>query len=206
MLKIILARHGETDWNKERRVQGSGSNRPLTETGKQQAESIGSELKRERIQAIYSSPLQRAMDTAQAIARHHQVEMQIEPSLKEIDAGELEGISLTKIGSYLNQLTAREHGYESIHEQYGGESLSEVQQRAWSTIQRLADRHRDGVIVVVCHYFIILSIICSVLNLPISEMGRLKLNVGSISAILFDERGTRLALFNDTCHLVGTEL
>ena len=201
MLTVILVRHGETDWNQERRVQGSGSDRRLTETGKQQAESIGSRLKQENIQAIYSSPLRRARDTAQAIARYHQLEVQIEPSLNEIYAGELEGVSLKKIGSFLSELVAREHGYESIHRQYGGESLIEVQQRAWSTIQHLVDKHGDGAIVVVSHYFVTLSIICSVLNLPLSEMGRLRLDTGSISTILFDERGIRLTLFNDNCHL-----
>lgn len=203
MLTVILVRHGETDWNQERRVQGSGSDRQLTETGKQQAESIGSRLKQENIQAIYSSPLRRARDTAQAIARYHQLEVQIEPSLNEIYAGELEGVSLKKIGSFLSELVARERGYESIHRQYGGESLIEVQQRAWSAIQRLVDKHRDGAIVVVSHYFVTLSIICSVLNLPLSEMGRLRLDTGSISTILFDERGIRLTLFNDNCHLAA---
>jgi len=198
-----LVRHSETDWNHEGRVQGSGSDRELTETGKQQAESIGLRLRQENIQAIYSSPLQRALDTAQAIARHHQVEVQIEPSLSEIDAGELEGVLIKKRGSYLNQLLARERGDESISKLHGGELLTEVQQRAWSTIQRLADKHGDGVIVVVSHYFVILSIICSVLGLSLFEMGRLKLDVGSISTIVFDERGARLALFNDDCHLAA---
>ena len=205
MVEIILTRHGETDWNQERRIQGSGSDRQLTETGKQQAESIGLRLKGERIQAIYASSLQRALSTAQAIARHHQVEVQIEPSLNEIDAGGLEGMPIEKIGSYLNQLLARERGDESVSKLYGGELLTEVQQRAWSTIQRLVDKHSDGAIVVVSHYFVILSIICSVLGLPVSEMGRLKLEVGSISAIVFGERGARLALFNDNCHLAAGE-
>lgn len=201
MLRVILVRHGETDWNQEGRVQGSGSDRELTETGKQQAESIGLKLRQERIQAIYSSPLRRALDTAQVIARHHQVEVQIEPSLNEIYAGELEGIPIKKLGSYLSELVAREQGDESVSKLYGGERLAAVQQRAWSIIQRLADKHSDGAIVVVSHYFVILSIICSVLNMPPSEMGRLKLDVGSISTIVFSERGIRLALFNDSCHL-----
>ena len=203
MVRVILVRHSETDWNQERRVQGSGSDRQLTETGKQQAESIGLRLKQERIQAIYSSPLRRALDTARAISRHHQVEVQIEPSLNEIYAGELEGILIEKLGSYLNQLVARERGDEAISKLYGGELLAEVRQRAWSTIKRLVDKHGDGTIVVVSHYFVILSIICSVLDIPLSEMGRLKLDVGSISTIVLDERGARLALLNDNCHLAG---
>ncbi len=199
-----MVRHGETNWNQERRVQGSGSDRQLTETGKQQAESIGSRLKQENIQAIYSSPLRRARDTAQAIARYHQLEVQIEPSLNEIYAGELEGVSLKKIGSFLSELVAREHGYESIHRQYGGESLIEVQQRAWSTIKRLVDKHPDGVLVAVSHYFVILTIICSVLNLPLSQIGRFRIGAGSISTITFEAQTTRLVLFNDRCHLMDS--
>ncbi len=205
MLKVILVRHGETDWNQERRVQGSGSDRPLTETGKKQAENIALRLKREQIQAVYSSPLQRALDTARAIARQHKLEVQIEPSLNEIYAGELEGKSLTKIGGFLKELVARERGEEAVIKLYGGESLTRVQQRAWSTIRQIADKYDEGVIVVVGHYFIILSIICSVLNLPLSEMGRFRLNTASISTIVFDERGIRLDLFNDSHHLAAEE-
>ena len=205
MLKIILVRHGETDWNQERRVQGCGSDRQLTKTGKQQAKNIALMLKGERIDAIYSSPLKRALNTAQALAHHHQLEVQVEKSLKEIDAGELEGIPIDELGSYVNMLVAKEQGDDAVLKPYGGELLSEVQQRAWSTIQRLVEKHREGVIVVVSHYFIILSIICSVLELPASEMGRLKLDVAGISAIVFGERGARLALFNDSCHLAAGE-
>jgi len=85
----------------------------------------------------------------------------------------------------------------------GGESLAEVQQRAWSIIQRLIGRHSDRVIVVVSHYFVILTIICSVLNLPLSQIGRLRLGVGSISTITFDGEVPRLLLFNDSCHLIS---
>ena len=85
----------------------------------------------------------------------------------------------------------------------GGESLAEVQRRVWSAIQRLVSQHPDGVVVVVSHYFAILTIICSVLNLPISQIGRLRLTPGSISTVTFDEQTTRLVLLNDNCHLTS---
>ena len=92
MVKIILVRHGETEWNKVKRIQGSASDTPLNEIGKAQAERVALRLKNEKIQAIYSSPLQRALHTAQAIARYHQLEVNQTPSLKEINVGELEGV------------------------------------------------------------------------------------------------------------------
>lgn len=202
LVRVILVRHGETDWNQSRRIQGGGSDTPLNEKGKEQAESLASRLKSESIQAIYSSPLQRARDTAQAIAGYHQLEVGIEPSLKEIEVGELEGTPIAEIGKHLDQLlTADSHG-EIMPRMPGGESVTEVQQRAWSTIKRLVDKHPDGVLVAVCHYFVISTIICSVLNLPLSRMGRFRIGVGSISAITFEPRAARLALFNDRCHLM----
>ena len=90
LVQVILVRHGETDWNKARRVQGGNSDTQLNQSGKEQAESLALRLKQEEVQAIYSSPLLRALDTAQAIARHHQVEVQIEPALKELNVGDLE--------------------------------------------------------------------------------------------------------------------
>ena len=199
MAKVILVRHGETNWNRLRRLQGAGNNPRLNKKGKHQAESLALKLKRERLQAIYSSPLQRARDTAQAIARHHQVEVETEPALSEIDVGELEGVPIAKVGRHLDQLLTTGDNTEALSRMPGGESLAEVQQRAWSTVQRLGNKHPDGVIVVVSHYFAILTIICAVLNLPLSQIGRLRLDVGGISTIVLDEQVTRLTLFNENC-------
>ena len=92
MVKIILVRHGETEWNKIHRIQGGASDVPLNEVGKQQASNVAGRLKNEKIQAVYSSPLQRALYTAREIARYHCLEVNLAPALKEIDAGSLEGL------------------------------------------------------------------------------------------------------------------
>ena len=219
MVRVILVRHGETDWNKLRRVQGGNSDTQLNQRGTEQAESLALRLKQESIQAIYSSPLQRALDTARAIARHQQLEVEVEPDLKELNVGDLEGTPVSMIGKRLDELLTMRNqealygttNVESLVElrqsawsaiQYlGGESLAELQERAWSTMQRLVKKHPDGVIVVVSHYFVILTIICSVLDLPVSQIGRLRVGESSISTIVFDEEITRLMLFNDGCHL-----
>ena len=202
MLKVILVRHGETDWNQERRVQGSGSDRQLTETGKEQAESIGLRLKQEKIQAIYSSPLKRSLDTAKAIARPHQLELGIEPSLREIEAGNWEGITVAELGKRFSELLILDTKNGALPKAPGGESLTEVQKRAWRTVQRLTRKHPDGALVLVSHYFVILTIICSVLKMPLSQIGRLRLGIGSISVINLDEQMARLELFNDTGSLI----
>lgn len=211
MIQVILVRHGETDWNKSRRIQGSNSDTPLNERGRAQAKALALRLKQEEIEAIYSSPLRRALHTAQAIACQHQLEVQIEPSLREINVGKLEGVEISSLGKRLDELLTlqgqdkRQAGVEkdlwNKLQHIGGESLTELQQRAWGTLQHIVSQHSDGMIAIVSHYFTILTIICAVLNLPLSQIGRLRLGAGSISTITFDEPVTRLILFNDSCHL-----
>jgi len=205
LTKVILVRHGETDWNKLKYFQGGGSNTQLNENGEQQAKSLALRLKPESIQAIYSSPLQRALDTAQAIAGYHQLKVGIKPDLNELDCGELEGIPISNIGKSLGELLITGSQGEILPRLPGGESLVELRQRAWKAIQGLVSKHPDEVIVVASHFFTILSIICSVLNLPLSEIGRLRLVPASISTIVFDKATTRLVLFNDTCHLTSLQ-
>lgn len=204
MAKVILIRHGETDWNQARRIQGGNSDTQLNQKGWQQVESLALRLKPEKIDAIYSSPLQRAQDTAKAIAHYHRLSVGIEPSLKEINVGELEGVSIAGVGKLSELLIGNERGDE-LPRLPGGESVAEVQQRVWSTIQRLADTHREGVVAVVSHYFSVLTAVCSVLHLPLFEINRLRISPSSVSVITFDEQTPRLILFNDTCHLDGIE-
>ncbi|MFC2059753.1 histidine phosphatase family protein [Chloroflexota bacterium] len=201
MVKIILVRHGETEWNRLRRVQGSQSNPPLNETGKRQAESLALKMKSESIQAIYSSPLTRSLDTAQAVARHHQIEVIPEPDLKEFDLGELEGISIDDIGKSFDELLITSNQGEALPRVPGGESLREVQQRAWNAIQRLVIQYPDGAIVAVSHYFTILTVVCSALDLSLSQLGRFRLGHSGISTLIFGGKTPRLVLLNDTCHL-----
>jgi probable phosphoglycerate mutase len=200
--KIILVRHGETDWNRELRIQGGSSDTPLNEKGRQQAESLAFRLSQDKIQAIYSSPLKRALDTARTIARPHQLEVGIEPSLREIEAGDLEGITVAELGKRFSELLTLDTKNGALLKAPGGESLTEVQKRAWRTVQRLARKHPEGALVLVSHYFVILTIICSVLKLPLSQIGRLRLGTGSISVINLDDQAVRLELFNDTGSLM----
>jgi probable phosphoglycerate mutase len=200
LVKVILVRHGETDWNEVRRIQGGNSNTLLNERGRKQAESLALRLKQEKIQAIYSSPLQRSLDTAKAIAYYHRLEVGIEPSLREIEAGQLEGVPVSELSKRLDEFLTMSIEGKALPRAPGGESLLEVKERAWDTIQRLIERHPDGVLVLVSHYFTILTVICSVLGLPLSQIGRLRLSTGGISVISLDGKLAQLELFNDSCY------
>lgn len=195
MGRIILVRHGETDWNRELRIQGGSSDTPLNEKGRRQAEDLALRLNRDRIQAVYSSPLKRALETAEAIACYHQLGVVVEPLLREIEAGTLEGVTAGELGKRFSELLTQDGVSKKIP---GGESLTELQQRCWGCIEQISRKHTDGDLVVVSHYFTILSIICSALMLPLSRITRLRLSTGSISVINLNGKEARLELFNDT--------
>lgn len=201
MVQVILIRHGETEWNKIHQIQGGNSDIPLNKTGEHQAECLGTRLKSEPIQAVYSSPLLRSLDTARAIAKHHQLEVCIEPDIREFNLGELEGVKIGELNKSYREILFTNSDGEVLPRVPGGESLREVQERAWSVIQRIVSQHSDGVIAVSGHYFVLITIICHALTLPLQEMGRLRLDTASVSTIAFEGQFTRLLLLNDICHL-----
>jgi probable phosphoglycerate mutase len=199
MLTIILVRHGETEWNKIHRLQGGDSDTPLNETGRQQAARLSGRLKDERLDAIYSSPLQRAVDTARTIARHHQLEVVTSPALKEIRVGQLEGADSTTMKIRWDQLLCQDNNGEASR--YGVELIGDVQARAWGVVKEIAAKHKEGTVVIVTHYLVIMALVCAVLDLPLERIVHLKLDPGTITTfIITDEGNTRLALFNDSCH------
>lgn len=201
MLRVFLVRHGETYWNQERRIQGGNSNTELSEMGRKQAESLAHRLKGENIVAIYSSPLQRALDTAQAIAQFHSVGVTVETELRELEVGELEGLPLSSLSNTFDQFLLEWRQGDGTVKVPGGESLADLAERAWAVIQRLMHRYDDGGVVVVSHYFAILTIICQALGMPLSHMRRLRANVGGVSILDFEDKKPRLVVLNDTCHL-----
>jgi broad specificity phosphatase PhoE len=198
LIKIILVRHGETEWNRVHRLQGGDSDTPLNEVGRQQAENLALRLKDEKLEAIYSSPLKRALDTAREIAQYHHLEVSIAPDLKEIRVGELEGADSLTMKLRWDQLLCQ--GTDSEASRYGVESICAVRDRAWTVIKDLAANYKEGSVVVVSHYVVIMSVVCAVLDLPLEHIVHLKLNPGSISAFEINQDGAaRLQLFNDNC-------
>ena len=196
-----MVRHGETVWNQERRIQGGTSDTELSEAGRKQAESVGLSLKEMEISSIYSSPLKRALDTAQAIASHHQLEVQVEPDLREIDAGDLEGRSIVELGTTFSQFLLRWREGQGSEKMPGGESVIDVANRAWSVIQRIVRQHSQGTVVVASHYFVTVVIICKALGWPLTNIERIRVQNGSVSVLEFGETRTCLVSLGDVCHL-----
>ena len=200
MVKIILIRHGETDWNLVRRIQGGESDTPLNDTGKNQAAALANRLQDEHITAVFSSPLQRALHTAEAIASRHNLEVQILPSLKEIKVGTLEGCLATDIMQRFDEYLCGDGNGKEPHTPPGGESVEDLQKRVWEMITSLTAQHPNGKLVLVTHYFVIMAIVCRLLDLPLTRMARLKLTNGTITSFTVDGSTIRLDLFNENAH------
>lgn len=202
-MRLILVRHGQTASNRDRIIQGCGSDSGLSQRGREQAERTASLLGKQKIDTIYSSPLKRAVDTAQAIAQSCQLEVNVAPGLKEIDAGELEGVSLDNMGEqHLDPWREWMRGNTSLPLP-GGESLEELQRRAWREIERIMERHRDETVVVVSHLMVILAIICRAIGIDLRHALHLRQDPAGISIVEISAQGNSLLLFNDACHLDG---
>ena len=204
-MKLILVRHGETSWNEERRVQGGDSDIELNDTGLEQAKKLATFLEHESIAAILSSPLQRAIATAEVIASHHQLPVEVDQGLKELKVGELEGMSVSNLRTTFSQFLMQWWQDGGTTKLPNGESLVELQQRAWKAVERLLERHKTSpehnegtIVVVVSHYFVTLAIILKALDLPLDYFPRFRLDPGGVSILEVRDHGVRLVTFNDT--------
>jgi len=199
-LRLILARHGETPLNKDGRIQGI-SGLPLNETGLAQARHIARALGPNLPFVLYSSPIDRALQTAQVIADTHGVPLTPLDGLVEADAGDLEGLTGREMQERYPDFTRRWSEDSATTTMPGGESLQDVQLRAWATVTDIMDRHADDTVVAVTHHFTILTIVCRVLDLPIHNRRRLTQDLGSITRLELSDSKMIVLSLNETWHL-----
>jgi len=197
-MQLTLIRHGETIWNLEKRVQGL-TDIELNETGIDQARKLALSLQDFPIDTIYSSPLKRAFQTAEIINRFHRKVIRVEPGLMEMDQGEFEGLTF-------QELLAREKDFirkwiadpESVR-MPGGESLAELQNRAWPPVEKLLAAGQNALIV--SHNFTIAAILCRLRNIRLSEFRSTCVDNASRTHIRIEEGEVRIEAINDSRHL-----
>jgi broad specificity phosphatase PhoE len=200
-MKLILIRHGETEWNKQRRIQGCRSDTRLSQKGLEQADRLAAALRKERVDAIYASPMKRASETAQIIAEACKLQVHVFNELREIDAGELDGLFERELtGPYETAWKEFRNGNASTPLP-GGESLQDVQKRTSWAVDRMLEKHIDGTVVVVAHLLANLAMVCQALDINLGQIARFKQAPASITILDLTTQGNSLLLFNDTCHL-----
>lgn len=201
MIEIILARHGETDWNAAEIFRGH-ADVALNENGIRQAEMLGKYLAPLDIDAVYSSPLQRAQQTAGAIAAPHSLEVKTAEGLIDIDFGEWQGMSLREV-------VAR---FKDIHDDWvylpeqvrlpGGECLDEVKERAANAVAGIVEAHKaEGRVVLVSHRVVNKVLICAMLGLDNTHFRNIRIDTCGITTFTCEMEEFVLIRHNDTSFL-----
>lgn len=171
MTTLYLARHGESDWNVERRWQGN-ADRPLTDLGRRQAGQLAERLASTPLDAVYSSDLLRARETAAAVARRQGLEVRTLAALREVDVGSWSGLTREEVEERFPAAFAtwREggHGWED------GEAYEDMAERVVTAVLEIAGSHPGGSVLVVAHGGPIRALHAVALGLDISEHRRLK--------------------------------
>jgi probable phosphoglycerate mutase len=150
MTKIILIRHGETLWNRERRMQGQ-SDSPLSDTGVRQARLLAQRMKDIAFDALYTSDSGRAHHTAKNVAEVTGHELVVEPRLRERHFGVFEGLTGAEMQAQYPDDYARFKSRDPEYVVPGGESARAFRDRAMACLVEIAGRHKDELVVVVTH-------------------------------------------------------
>lgn len=200
--RVYLVRHGETLWNHAMRYQGH-ADIPLNEKGYAQARAVARRLSSERIDAVYSSDLQRARATAEIIAAVHGLQVQVDSSLREINFGAWEGLTRDEIRLRFPEI-AQEWWSNPVNTRLpGGETLAEVAERAVRFLLDVARRHPGGTVVVASHGGTIRAAIGSLIRMDLNEYWRLRQDNAALNLLeIQDDDRAVLLLFNDTGHLL----
>lgn len=182
-MQILLIRHGATDWNLQGRCQGV-TDLDLNEVGVRQAEQIAAALTKERIHAIYSSQLKRAQQTARFFSLHHRLPVVIETDIRELDHGQLEGLTFAEIRENYSQFIQKWRTEPAEIQVPGGERLVDVARRAWNGLNRIAQRHTaEESVVVVSHNFPILGILCRITGTHLNNYRTFHLDPCSVTRL-----------------------
>lgn len=157
MAKLFLVRHGQTDWNKDHKLMGI-VDIPLNEDGKTEAKDISKKIAEYKIDVIYSSPLKRALETAEIISKEIGLNIKISESLKERDFGDLSGKSweeISKITGVDSKEIDRKQEYD--YTKYGGENALQVKERVQNFLKKIVGIGHSNILLV-CHAGVIRAI------------------------------------------------
>ena len=144
-MKVYYVRHGQTDWNLARRMQGGGPEKDLNETGLKQAEETRKELENVNYDIVIRSPMHRAEQTAEIINQGRNVPIIVDERMRERKLGELEGHPIT------DEMESRIWNYELNAPINGGESLHEFEKRILDFLEDIKQKYKDKTVLIVAH-------------------------------------------------------
>jgi len=199
MTEIIIARHGETEWNVGEIFRGR-IDIELNETGIKQAELLAKYLSKLKIDAIYSSPLKRALRTAEIIAGYHKLDVDIAPGLIDFNYGQWQGLSHQEVKDKYKELYGAWTNRPDQVKMPAGESLDDVKKRAMGVVTNISSRYK-GTVVLVSHRVVNKVLICALLGLDNSRFWNIKQDTGGITTFTYENEQFILTKHNDTSYL-----
>jgi broad specificity phosphatase PhoE len=197
-MKLILIRHGETLWNKEGRIQGL-SDVDLNDAGIEQARRLAFSLQDTTIGAVHASPLKRAYRTAEIINSFHGRRIEVHADLMEMDQGDFEGVPFKELMAREKDFLRRWVADPVSVRMPRGESLEELQKRAWRPIEKMIAAGEDSL--VVAHNFTIAVILCRLRNISLNEFRSSCVDNASKTLIRVSDGRASIEVMNDRSHL-----
>lgn len=198
-MTLLLVRHGESAGNVGGVIQG-WSDAMLTDTGREQAEAVAGRLDRQRLAAVYTSPLARARETARPIADRHELALIELAGLRERNYGQAQGLTWS-------DAAARWPLGEAAHDRDWAMAVPEVEplqslrDRAVAAIDELLDRHDGEIAVCVSHGGTLVQVIAHLFGLPAGTWPRIRMSNTSVTVVEGSAQSPVISMLNDICHL-----
>jgi broad specificity phosphatase PhoE len=200
--RIYLVRHGQTEWNRELRFRGR-ADIPLDEQGRKQASAIAGALADKEINAIYTSPLRRSVETALPVAAAFHLQSTTLQGFIDIDYGQWEGLAYGEVKKRYPDLYREWEERPDVVTFPAGESLEEVRERSFSAFMEVVAENPGKSILIIPHRVINKVLLCAILGLSNAHFWLLRQDTGCINVIEHSDSGFVLVRMNDTCHLRG---
>ncbi len=198
--ELIVVRHGETIWNADQRMQGH-MDVPLSDVGIRQARAVAARLANEQIDKIYSSDLQRALQTAETIRSGRPIMLVTDARLREIHMGFFQGMTLGEARAQHGDAWERFFIHDAEYALPGGQSRSHKQGEIAEFMEQLISEERGKRIVVVTHGGILIAMLRHVLNIPPGHYFRVRIDNAGIQRFFHDKGTWFLVSWGEVAHL-----
>ena len=199
MSRVLLIRHGQTEWNRQQVFRGR-ADIPLSNVGIEQATALAERLAHEPIAAVYSSPLARALVTAEHVGRPHGLQPHRVEGLTDVDFGAWEGRSHEDVKREEGELYLRWQSQPHLVRLPDGETLAEVRERVMAALNDIVTRHSGNTVAVVAHRVVNKVLLCAFFGLGDDAFWRIRQDTGCLNIVECDGDQKAVLLVNDTCH------
>ncbi len=198
--RLLLVRHGETDFNAQKRFQGQ-MDVPLNANGRLQATVLAKKIAEEHIDVVVASDLKRASETAEIVMAGRGVEIVVDGRLRELNFGAWEGMTYAEIQESDPQTLSTWEGDLMFIAPPGGETVSQFSGRVRSILRAIQAKYAGKTILIVAHGGVLQLLLCTLLGLSADRFWQFRLQNASLSEVSLHQAGAIIQNINDTSHL-----